>query len=137
MSFCKIWIVKNAESTHDTHKSGKLIPDSFSLPWLTVDSKHQRLEATEKSNLSGSVITVRLTDLLSILFGFNCFAFEELKHFYLFGQIQTSKQEVSCIVIFPPMVSVLNNNCATTTSLCVRMASYKCSIYHLYLNHLE
>ena len=83
--------MKNAESTHDTHKSGKLIPDSFSLPWLTVDSKHQRLEATEKSNLSGSVITVRLTDLLSILFGFNCFAFEELKHFYLFGQIQTSK----------------------------------------------
>ena len=30
-----------------------------------------------------------MADLLFILFGFKCFAYDELKHFYLFGQVQT------------------------------------------------
>ena len=30
-----------------------------------------------------------MADLLFILFGFSCFAYDELKQFYLFGQIQT------------------------------------------------
>ena len=43
-----------------------------------------------------------LADLLFIFFGFNYFAYDELKQLYLFGQIQTN-QEVS----HTDMVSVL------------------------------
>ena len=32
-----------------------------------------------------------MADLLFILFGFSCFVYDELKQFYLIGQIQTSQ----------------------------------------------
>jgi len=32
-----------------------------------------------------------MAGLLFILFGFSCFVYDELKQFYLFGQIQTSQ----------------------------------------------
>ena len=32
-----------------------------------------------------------MADLLFVLFGFSCFTFDELRQFYLFGQIQTSQ----------------------------------------------
>ena len=45
---------------------------------------------SENTNLRGS-IAVGMADILFILFGFSCFAYRELKQFYLSGRIETSR----------------------------------------------